>query len=385
MTLLQKSSFAIKYSKIFRDFSVLSLCLLFSQLIVHHVFDLGFFMVVRGDSFFYIENSLQFPHLNDWAQSYQGYIFLLWLSNTLFSSFVPVIFFQICVCLVSSYLLKRICEMIGGQGLSCWLAPMLFIFNPSSTQWLRYLLTESLFFSTSLILLFLSVRFPNRPQYSLLCSLVLFSLRPNGFLFFVSVLLIILISFKSRRNIFWSALFFLVLFFLVFLKLPRFKIAGDTIPDLNLLTIFQKGEVIYGSDISFKMPLLEVTASNSLKDFFLYMIHHPYESLLLGFSRILSELILVRPWYSFSLNICLIATSFFILVFSFFGLSISSLKSYRLNLMVLILPQVLLIAMTWSIWESRFGQLILNLLLPSSALGFFKLVIFSKRVFSKKV
>jgi hypothetical protein len=183
-----------------------------------------------------------------------------------------------------------------------------------------------------------------------------------------------LFTVKFKKNITLFTLAGLCMLVVAILRFPRFKLAGGTVPDLNLLAVFQKGEIVYGTDISIRMPPLEITPSNSLKDFFFYIISHPYESLLLGFTRIFSELILVRPWYSFALNIVLITFSFFILIFSFVGLSAPSPKNFRSNLIILVLPQVVLIAVTWSIWESRFGQVILNMLLPSSALGFSRIL-----------
>lgn len=341
-----------------------------SQSLWHFLFDLKFFVIVRGDSNYFIEQSTYFPNNDSFAQSYQGYLFLLKLSYLCFRSYVPLILLQLLFSCLAAYSLLRISRKLISFSRVSWISPVIFFFNPISSQWIRYITTDSLFCSLVIIIFyFVSSRNKFKFFLALLLIIFIFFLRPNGVVYVLSFLTIISSFYFSKVFKFLFLFVTFVFLLILYLFTDRFKIAGGNFEGFTLMSNFQDGQVIYDSSQRFMMPSEPTLMSNSFLDLFQYFFLHPYESIILFSNRIFSELIFVRPWYSLSLNVFLFFLILFILSFGFIGFAQNKNIFLRKSLLILVIPQLIFIGITWAIWEGRFGIVFINLFYPLVALG----------------
>jgi hypothetical protein len=135
-----------------------------------------------------------------------------------------------------------------------------------------------------------------------------------------------------------------------------------------------EGEIVYGvNEISREMPQpSDLDRSNSA--FLRYIIENPTAIFQIGVLRIYWELRQTRPWYSPSLNLFLTIKMISFYVFSAIGLMHVFSKPLVKAIAVMTLPSAVLIALTWAIWEGRFGWWFLVTWIPLFGIGLSKVV-----------
>lgn len=279
-----------------------------------------------------------------------------------------VVLLQMFVALIAARCLLSIGRSLGSTA-GGWFAAGWFLMFFQIAQWTRYVLTESLFYSLTLIIMWLSLcRFRHEwHRYVALTPLLLFGyfLRPNGFILLGAVAsFIVLVQFRLQKALgliaaVWMALL-LVQGFGPFVESP----ASSQTPSR-----FVQGEVFWNQDDFQRAMPPPDGAVESVGDLVIYVVSHPVDSALLGLSRVVWEMIQFRPWYATYYNIALAVS-----MVLFYALSIVGWRRCRrsqLNLFVMCLtaPAVLLIAATWAIYEGRFAWWFLVTWLPWVGIG----------------
>ena len=105
-----------------------------------------------------------------------------------------------------------------------------------------------------------------------------------------------------------------------------------------------------------------------------YIFDNPIPNVEIGLLRIFWELKQFRPWYSASLNLFLMVTMASFFLFSFIGLIKIWSKPLLKAITILTLPSAILIALTWAIWEGRFGWWFMVVWIPLFGIGVGKVV-----------
>ena len=200
--------------------------------------------------------------------------------------------------------------------------------------------------------------------------LLLIVLRPNGIIIVCAVLSIyVWIKFfriSTRISLIISIWSCCVLFGV--LLLGGEGVSGDSVQS----SIFERtieGNVIYGvTELNVRMPQPDSVDRSNLA-YGKYILENPSANLKIGMLRVYWELKQIRPWYSTSLNLFLLLTMASFYSFSFIGFVRTWRKDLVKAIAILTLPSVVLISLTWAIWEGRFGWWFMVTWIPLFGIG----------------
>jgi len=351
-------------------FSLILVLFLVGQVTVSLLFDLPGIVISRGDSFFYFSGASHIAELSPFERLYAGYIFLLHFSQIISSSGILMVVIQSIFVFVAAYAMFSMAEEYGNT-IAGWISVSFYLLAPMLSQWTRYILTESIFYSLiviSLRLATLKVSWSHLPMIPV--ALLLFALRPNGIIIACAVLSIhVLIKFfriSTRVGLIVSIWTFCLLFGV--LILGGGGVSGDSVQD----SVFEKtiqGTVIYGvTERYVRMPQPD-SVDRSNFAYVKYILENPVANLKIGILRVYWELKQIRPWYSTSLNLFLIVTMASFYLFSFIGFIRTWRKDLVKAIAILTLPSVVLISLTWAIWEGRFGWWFMVTWIPLFGIG----------------
>ena len=353
-----------------RKFSLILSLFLVGQIAVSLLFDLPNFVISRGDSRFYFSGASHTGELSSFERLYVGYIFLLHFSQIISNSGMLMVVIQSIFVIFGAYAIFSLAQEYGNT-MAGWISVSFYLVAPMLSQWTRYILTESIFYSLIVIglrLATLKVFWSHLPMIPVVLLLIV--LRPNGIIIACAVLSIyVLIKFFristriSMIILIWS---FCVLFGV--LLLGGGGVSGDSVQS----SIFEKtieGNVIYGvTEMNVRMPQPDSINRSNLA-YVKYILENPLANLKIGMLRVYWELKQIRPWYSTSLNLFLLVTMASFYSFSFVGLVRTWRKHLVKAIAILTLPSVVLISMTWAIWEGRFGWWFMVSWIPLFGIG----------------
>jgi hypothetical protein len=324
----------------------LLLLLLLGQLLVTWLIELPSGPVLSPDSGFYLDGAQRLPHLLPKQRPYFGMITYLRVCGWWVQAPWVALMGNALAVWVAALALWQIAARYAGPRAG-WIAAAIWLLNPLTAQWTRYVLTEPLFFSGTIGWLWLALF---RPGWVLLAfSAAASTLRPNGFTLFAAALTWWLgLNLKPRRRaLLLIASGWLALIASLLLLAPL------------LISLAPKAPQMLASGI----------AIHSHPEIALPMDHGFLSVLRLLFTRLGWELGQWRPWYSLRLNV-------FIAVFmtAFYALALRGAwltRSTRLFWAVLLisLPPMSVIMATWAIHEGRFGWWFLVAWIPWVAIG----------------
>ena len=303
--------------------------------------------IVQWDSYEYLNAAERFPNLLPNEKLYSGIIVYLKLASLLGPVKWIAVFGNTFAVLISSECLWQITNKFGSKN-SAWISVFIFLLNPLTAQWTRWVMTESLYFSAVIFWIWLFI-------YQTSFLLIIFStvastLRPNAIIFlFISLIgnHIYKIQIKAKpiiKIILLSAIIFVILIALVFNIIPE--------ESNYLLKGFSNGTVIWN------MPETYIEIKNI-----------PLDYINLFFRRIFWEIIQIRPWYSFKNNFFISFFMIFFYLFSIRGAWIIRKSKLFLATMLVTFPSLIIIGLTWSIYEGRFGWWFLVSWIPLAAIG----------------
>ena len=303
--------------------------------------------VVSWDSNFFIDSAERFPDLLPKQRNYLGMAIIVKFASLIGpTKWVFVILNSIAV-IVSGEFLWQITKKYSSN-FCAWIAVYVWLLNPLTAQWTRWLMTDTLYFSAVIIWLWIFIF--QSSFILLLFSALTTTLRPNAFTLFGAA---VICSYIIKQNLnFRKVIILTSLSILVFLILIYYVLGSYDGAKTYLSESFSKGQVIWN------MPETFIDFSSS-----------PFYYMNLFLRRIGWELIQVRPWYSFKNNV-------FITIFmsSFYILSIRGAWFIRESKLLIAITfitvtSLIVIGVTWSIYEGRFGWWFLVSWIPLVAIG----------------
>jgi hypothetical protein len=351
-----------------KKFSVILLLFILGQIVVSLLFDLSTFVISRGDSVFYFNAASHINDLSSFERLYSGYIFLIYFSQIISSSGLIMVAIQSIFVIVSAYAMFSLAQDYGGS-LASWVSVSFYLLAPMLSQWTRYILTESIFYSLIVIGLRLATLKSNWSAAAIVpITLLLTTLRPNGVLIGCAVLTIFVLE-RLREP---SKRIFLI--FSIWIFCGFFLLGGGGESQGSFFERTLEGNVVFGvKELNFEMPQPD-SLDRSNFAYAKYIFDHPIPNLEIGLLRIFWELKQLRPWYSASLNLFLAVTMASFFLFSFIGLIKVWRKPLLKAIAILTLPSAILIALTWAIWEGRFGWWFMVVWIPLFGIGVGKVV-----------
>jgi len=329
----------------YRRLLILALLLILGQVLITVLMGLPSEPLLSTDSNFYLDGAERFPFLLPKQRTYLGMIFYIRICSWLGSAPWAALFFNsVAVWVAAEALWQITCRSAGER--AGWIAAGLWLLNPLTAQWTRYVLTEPLFFSAVIDWLWFAVFRPG--SCMLLYSAVVATLRPNGFTLLAAALswVVVLQSRKRKQAIGYlmAGWIFLGVAIVVFAhvinpeagKVPGFIASG--------LVIHGHPELALSMDKPLAVPRLLIT-------------------------RLAVEFGQWRPWYSFRFNdfIAIFMATFYLLALR----GAWHVRGTRLFWAVILvtIPSLLVIAFAWSIHEGRFAWWALVAWIPWVAIG----------------
>ena len=294
--------------------------------------------------------------------SYLGYVALVAACQWVGIGLPGVVAFQLLVAGVAALAIYDLGRQLGGRWAGLVTAGLL-VGNPDIARWHSHVLTDSLY--TSLVVLVVwSVHGAPRPGwrgYGASVSILLLAafIRPNGWILFpVAALYWLGEAVPSRRKR-WLASAGVLLLFAAGAALPAFR---GGIQQESPEVMLRRGEVIWNyPPARLRMPPDPVSSTGWVSALG-YGLRHPVACARLALWRVGTELAHTRPFYSrrHNLLVLLFLTPLYLLALR------GWLRSRRQPLARLaawvILSHLLIVALTFADWDGRFLLYVLPLM-----------------------
>ena len=325
---------------------LLGLLLILGQLLVTWAIGLPSAPMLSPDSGFYLDGARRFPQLLARQRPYLGMILYLKFCGVIgLAPWLAVAGNAAAVWLASLALWQIATHWAGPR--AGWVAAGIWLLNPLTAQWSRYVLTEPLFYSAVISWLWLALFRPGWPL--LIFSGIAASLRPNAFTLLAAAitwLFALRVRPCSRAALLialgWAALLAALLF-----VAPLVTPVAMKVPQL-----MAQGTVIHSH------PALDVRMGSS-----------PFAILRLMVLRLAWELGQWRPWYSLRFNLFIIVSMVAFYASSLRGAWLTRGTRLFWAVVVVSVPSMAVIAATWAIHEGRFGWWFLVAWIPWAAIG----------------
>ncbi|MCP9783293.1 hypothetical protein KBY83_08155 [Cyanobium sp. WKJ7-Wakatipu] len=325
---------------------LLGLLLILGQLLVTWAIELPSAPVLVPDSGFYLDGAKRFPLLLPQQRTYLGMILYLRLCSFLGpAAWLAVVGNAAAVWLASLALWQIAARWAGPR--AGWIAAGIWLLNPLTAQWTRYVLTEPLFYSAVIGWLWLALFRPGWPL--LIFSGIAGSLRPNAFTLLAAAItwIFALRVRPGSRAVLLIALGWTGLLAALVLVAPLVSPVAMKVPQL-----IAQGTVIHSH------PELDVSMASG-----------PLAILRLMALRIAWELGQWRPWYSLRFNLFIVVSMFAFYAVSLRGAWLTRGSRLFWAVVLVSLPSMAVIAATWAIHEGRFGWWFLVAWIPWAAIG----------------
>lgn len=337
---------------------------LIGQVGVSLLYGLPFSAVLAPDSGRYLNGAIESGTL-----PYSGYIGLVQGVAMVGPMPTSIVCVQSALALIAGRMLLALGVNLGSRAAGV-VAAAFYLTYPDLAQWTRYVLTEAAFYSVTIFVLSLAVLHVRR---SILGSLAILavaiagaSLRPNGFILVGALLSFWLILKLSKRiaaiaiGTGWALL-------VVLLIRSGYLATHDSGTFTRRLL---QGQVFWNrDDFGITMPQTPAGVEHSATSLVSHVLSVPIEVISVFGLRIFWEIAQVRPWYSLSHNLMIVAVMSLFYVLASVGWWTT--RGSRLNTMVwcVSIPSLLMIGATWAIHEGRFGWWFLVTWLPWVGFG----------------
>ncbi len=303
--------------------------------------------IVQWDSNFYIDASERFPNLLPEQKLYLGMAAYLKVSSLLGSvKWIAVIGNSLSV-ITAAECLWQITKKYSSDS-RAWLAVCIWLLNPLTAQWTRWVMSEPLYYSAVIIWIWLALF---KTSFLLITFSTLAStLRPNAIILLGSAITwtsTIKKQFTIKEVIKITTKLVIIMLFLIAFIFIRF----DT-SKLILIESFSNGQVIHN------MPEVSIEMRST-----------PFSYISLFFHRIGWELIQLRPWYSFKNNFFISIFMILFYILAIRGGWIIRQSKLFIAISLITIPSLIIIGCTWSIYEGRFGWWFLVSWIPLVAIG----------------
>jgi hypothetical protein len=320
----------------------------------------------RGDSVLYLG-----PNLEKIYWPYFGYYLFLKFCHILGNQVYFAVIFQSILTLIAAKKLISIGELLLHRRVGL-ISAGIYLLTPELTQWTRYILSESLFFSFTIIVFYYSTKvillenLKKNLSMFLLSAVITSSLRPNGIIFFVTVLAFLIFIFIKKTM--HKLLLILVVWFAALFTLG-FTSTGSSRTTSRIPKKFFEGQIEYEADFLVQQMPSPLPDVFNFQTMLLYMLEHPLETIKLWAIRLIFEMAQIRPWYSILHNTVTLFTMILFYSFSIVGYIKSRHNKLILFVYFVSTTSALTICLTWAIWEGRFAWWFLVTWIPFVSIG----------------
>ena len=330
--------------------------------------------VLAPDSKGYLSAAAALPEMKPEQMTKILYLVLLRIDQGLSLGGWGVVALQFLVLVLAATVMASFVDQHFGRR-AALLSASVLVLNPQITQWVRAILTDSLFMSLMVALSVVLARaIVNRGSVNrrsavllLLLSMTAVMLRPNGLGAAVGVAAVSIWGLKRHRLLVATAA--VVALASVVILSPSLQTPGGQENTLAARTY--QGLVIWmgEDDVTIPMPAPEDEGDITNAALLRYVLSYPVAVARLGSLRIWWELVQVRPHYPTLVNVLVGAQMFIFYALSAVG--VRAFRRYGLNTAVLSLTAglLLVVAGTWAIAEGRFGWAALAMWSPWVGLG----------------
>lgn len=340
----------------------------------------GGIALLSSDSLYYLELSRSSAILQEAPVTRLALPIILRLGSALGSAELFAVAINLVALTLAGVALHDLGRRLGGTETTGFLAAASLVVNPLTAQWARFILTETLSYAMVIGILWVATRLTARRSPQMFALLLVLGtsitlLRPNGVLVLAGGLGAVELlrnRERTRRSrilihvIIWNAAA------LVFFAGSMEPTLGSERTSQLVLGLLYDGVIVEGTPevlVTTPMPVPEDASDLSLSGAVDYALRHPVAVAKLGIMRIAYETLQLRPHYPVVVNLVMgIGFAAFVL-FVVIGIRADRSRVLRPAVVMLALPQVLLIAATFAVPESRYGWTYLVTLCPWAGIG----------------
>lgn len=300
---------------------------------------------------------------------------LLRLGASLGDAATFLVIVQTLLLVVASALAHHMAARVGGRAAGILGASVVAV-NPLTAQWVRFVLSETLFFALVLIALFAADRIlrgaGGRTAIPLLLGAALLAtfLRPNGILVLGSALTVITIASTTRRR--HLALLSVLVWIGVAGGLVLGLEAAGQPAERELAAQLHAGVVVEGTpdvEVRIAMPSPNDPEDVSNAAALRYVAGAPVAVARLAVSRIVVEMAQVRSHYPLPVNVGVGAVMALLAVATIVGARAAAARTLVRAAVILGTPIMLLVGATFATPEGRYGWGALVLSAPLAGIG----------------
>ncbi len=323
------------------------------------------------DSKWYLSNSTAGGSLLETGWTTWGYLLILRAGHSLGDAAVFAVVVQASLAAAAATMLFRSVGRSAGLLAGLAAASALAV-NPLTAQWVRFVLTESIFQPLVVILVVTAARLLDERDQRLILPLLGLALlgafvRPNGVLLVFSSLVVLSMLQQRRRARFLGLLGAL----LVAGALLAASVAATGQPaEATFVEQLYGGVIIEGADevrLTVSMPPTDGEATERAA--LTYVARHPFAIIRLGVTRMFVEVSQVRPHYPLYANLAVGAGMLLFVLAAVAGLTDRRWTSFSRAGIIFALPILLLVGATFAVPEARYGWGGLVALTPAVGVG----------------
>lgn len=304
------------------------------------------------------------------SQKYLGYTFYIAIFQYFSLDLSFVVLSQILLTFFSSLCIYKISKKFSSEKGAIF-ATSLYLFYLPLQMWNFYILTESIFISISIFIVYFFVFF-DKKNFLLIFFLIIFyiSLRPHGIIIIPSILLSLLIwsYFKNKLKI-----FYLLVTISITLMIPTIYFLNFYFTNLEIIkNIVNRGIIwSYNDENNYLSYNIETINNNDLLSFLIFIKNNLYTFSVGFLKKIWFFIFRVRPYYSEFHNYYIIFLNLIYLPAAILGI-FKMIKKNQLGIFLMISLIILFTlgtGLSWADWDSRFSLYILPFIFIFSGIG----------------
>jgi hypothetical protein len=289
---------------------------------------------------------------------------------------VWIVFFQTLLTGISAFALYKITLHYFCK-LSAIICLILFLFYFPIQIWNFFILTETLFINTGILIVYFLTFFHKKfIPIILILLFFLFSLRPNGVLFLFSIFTCFFLYLFKEKKFGFIIIFFFGCLTIIF-SLINFLDAY--LNELNLIDDIINRGIIWGYSFEnnkictsncLSLNFINEGFSNSLVDFFYFAKVNLFNLSKIFFYKIFWLIARVRPYYSDLHNLYLIIFNIILYPSFIYGIFYRPKNNFSINVIIIyILFSIILVGLTFADWDGRFSLYFFPFVMIFSSFG----------------
>jgi len=335
--------------------------------------------LLAADSDLYLSRSASVSAIATMPWTRWAYLGLLYIGHLLGDAATFAVFANAIAAILAGAMLHHLGRNAGGD-VAGWISASVLLLNPMTSQWVRFVLTESLMYCLVIVMLWSAWRIAAMPDRTgawpllFLAALVATFLRPNGLLLLGSAISLLALGSAAQR---WRPAMIVATWSGVAFGLMLALGATGQPAEDSLAGQLYAGVVVEGTEhvrVTIPMPTPRDVTDESEVAAVRFGLSHPIATGRLVVARIAVESVQVRRHYPDVVNIAFGGAMFLLFAATALGWRHAGAAHLRRPVVVLALPLIVLVGLTFAVPEGRYGWTYLVLLAPLAGLGVSRLL-----------